>query len=36
MRKDAGDSGLHNGMGALLKEQNHNFSEQFIDSKSID
>jgi len=35
MRKDAGENGPHNGTGALLKEQNHNFAERFIDSKLI-
>jgi len=35
MRKDARGSGPRNGTGALLKEQNHNFAERFIDSKLI-
>jgi len=35
MRKDVGESGPRNGTGALLKEQNHNFAERFIDSKLI-
>jgi len=32
MRKGAGESGPRNDTGALLKEQNHNFAERFIDS----
>jgi len=35
MRKDAGENGPHNDISALLKQQNHNFSERFIDSKWI-
>jgi len=35
MTKDAEESGPRNGTGALLKEQNHNFAERFIDSKLI-
>jgi len=35
MRKDSGQSGPRNGTGALLKEQNHNFAERFINSKLI-
>jgi len=31
MRNDDGESGSRNGTGALLKEQNHNFAERFID-----
>jgi len=38
MRNDDGESGprSRNGTGTLLKEQNHNFAERFIDSKLID
>jgi len=32
---DAGESCPHNTIGALLKEQNHNFAERFTDSKWI-
>jgi len=32
MRKDAGESGPRNDTVTLLKEQNHNFAERFIDS----
>jgi len=35
MRKGAGESGPYNDTGALIKEQNHNFSEPFTDSKWI-
>ena len=35
MRKGSGDSCPGNATGALLKEQNHNFAERFIDSKWI-
>jgi len=35
MRKGGGESGPRNDTGALLKEQNHNFAEWFIDSKWI-
>ena len=35
MRKGSGDSCPRNATGALLKEQNHNFAERFIDSKWI-
>jgi len=35
MRKDAGESGPRSGTGALLKQQNHNFAERFIDSRLI-
>jgi len=35
MRKGAGASGPTNDTSALLKEQNHNFSERLIDSKLI-
>jgi len=33
MRKSAAESGPRNDINALLKEQNHNFAERFIDSK---
>jgi len=33
--KDAGESGPRNDTKALLKEQNHNFAEQFKDIKWI-
>jgi len=32
---DAGENGPRNGTDALLKEQNHNFAERFVDSKPI-
>jgi len=35
MRKGSGESDPRNATGALLKEQNHNFAERFIDSKWI-
>jgi len=35
IRKDAGESGPRSDTGALLKEENHNFAERFIDSKWI-
>jgi len=35
MRKDAWESVPCNDTSALLKEQNHNFAEQFINSKWI-
>ena len=35
MRKGFGDSCPGNATGALLKEQNHNFADRFIDSKWI-
>jgi len=35
MRKGAGENGPRNGTRALLKEQNRNFAERFIDNKLI-
>jgi len=35
MRKDTGESGPRNDTAALLKEQNRNFAERFIDKKWI-
>jgi len=35
MRRGAGESGLHNEIGALFKEQNHNFAERFNDRQWI-